>query len=100
MVARSQMLKRNSHDSWAFSGSLAVLGKGETKNTKLCSPDAEQPAFYSRNLDQDPFLSWGAMHVQTDCAHTYNYTALPKFQNVGDRSRACLQRIKLMQSGM
>ena len=99
-MARSQMLKRNSHDSWAFSGSPAVHGKEETKNTKLCSPHAEQPVFYSRNLDQDQFLSWGAMHVPINCAHTYNYIAMPKFRNVGDCSRACLQRIKLMQSGM
>lgn len=56
--------------------------------------------FYSRNLDQDQFLSWGAMHVPINCAHTYNYIAVPKFRNVGDCSRACLQRIKLMQSGM
>lgn len=94
------MLKRNSHDSWAFSGSPAVHEKEETKNTKLCSPHAEQPVFYSRNLDQDQFLSWGAMHVPINCAHTYNYIAVPKFRNVGDCSRACLQRIKLMQSGM
>lgn len=97
---QSQMLKRNSLDSWAFSGSPAVHVKEGTKNTKLCFPDAEQPVFYSRNLDQDQFLSWGAMHVPTNCAYTYNYIAVPKFRNVGVCSRACLQRIKLMQSGM
>lgn len=79
-VARSQMLKRNSHDSWAFSGSpKAVHEKEETKNTKLCSPHAEQLfCFLQQNSRPGSVSFLGAMHVPIT-KHTYNYIAGPSF---------------------